>query len=585
MAFDKYVKVKGSERKPLPGATQTGSVDPNEVMQVTLTLRPKAGGPKPVPLDKLIASGQRLSRDEYETKYGADPADVRKVAAFAGTQGLAVAQVNLAARSVALTGKCADFEKAFQVQLARYDYKGCSYRGRAGAVSIPSELNGIVTGVHGLDTRPQAQAHFRIAAAGNASSIAVLPATSFTSLQIAKAYGFPTTVNGKGQTIGIVELGGGFTQSDLNTYFSGLNISPAPTVVAVSVDGAQNQPTGDTSGPDTEVMLDIEVAGAVAPGARIVVYFAPNTDAGFLDAINQAATDKINAPSVISISWGGPESTWTAQSLQTYNSALQAAAALGVTVCVASGDNGSDDGVGDGLDHADFPSSSPYSLACGGTTLTLSGSSISSEVVWNGLPNDGATGGGISDTFPIPTYQANANVPPSNNPGNFKGRGLPDVAGDADPATGYLVQVDGSSFTVGGTSAVAPLWAGLLTLFNQSLGTAVGYLNPNLYQSIATIAGTFRDITSGNNGDYKAAKGWDPCSGWGSPIGAALLQALSAGTTPTPSPTPTPTPSPRPPKPPRRPRPRPRKSTTKQAPIPKPPKRGSKPPKKRHRGR
>src|SRR5208283_2151626 len=219
-------------------------------------------------------------------------------------------------------------------------------------------------------------------------------------------------------TIGIIELGGGFTPPDLNTYFSGLKISPAPTVVAVSVDGAQNQPTGDTSGPDTEVMLDIEVAGAVAAGANIVVYFAPNTDAGFLDAINQAATDTVHKPSVISISWGGPESTWTAQSLQSYNSALQSAAAVGVTVCVACGDNGSTDGVTDGADHVDFPASSPYSLACGGTTLTISGGTIASEVVWNDLASgNGATGGGISETFPIPTWQANANVPPSDNPG------------------------------------------------------------------------------------------------------------------------------------------------------------------------
>ena len=169
-------------------------------------------------------------------------------------------------------------------------------------------------------------------------------------------------------------MGGGYTQSDLNSYFSALGISPAPSVSAVSVDGGQNKPTGSTNGPDAEVMLDIEVAGAVAPGAKIVVYFAPNTDSGFLDAINQAVGDKQNNPSVISISWGGPESTWTAQSLQSYNSALQAASAVGVTVCVAAGDDGSTDGVTDGLQHVDFPASSPYALACGGTHLVGSGS-------------------------------------------------------------------------------------------------------------------------------------------------------------------------------------------------------------------
>ena len=356
--------------------------------------------------------------------------------------------------------------------------------------------------------------------------------------------------NGQGQTIGIIELGGGYTQSDLNSYFSALGISPAPSVSAVSVDGAQNQPTGSTNGPDTEVMLDIEVAGSVAPGAKIVVYFAPNTDSGFLDAINQAVGDKQNNPSVISISWGGPESTWTSQSLQSYNSALEAASAVGVSVCIAAGDDGSTDGVTDGLQHVDFPASSPYALACGGTHLVGSGSTITDEVVWNDLPSDGATGGGVSATFPLPTWQAGANVPPSVNPGNFVGRGVPDVAGDADPGTGYQVEVDGTNIVVGGTSAVAPLWAGLIACFNSRLKTSVGYFNPTLYQQVAAEAGTFHDITSGNNGDYQAGPGWDACTGWGSPNGAAILQALagtSPGPTPTPTPTPTPDPSPTPP--------------------------------------
>ncbi len=554
MAFKKYVEVAGSERKPLQGATRTGHSDPNEVMQVTLVLRQRTSGGKPIPLADLVARGQRVSREEYEARYGADPTDVHKVLAFAAQFGLALANANLPAKTVSLSGTCAAFSQAFQVQLARYNYKGGSYRVRTGAVKVPQELSAIIRSVHGLDNRPQAETHFRIGSKLSASAKPSATQASLTALQVAQAYSYPKNLNAQGETIGIIELGGGFNQSDLETYFSGLNISPAPTVVAVSVDGGQNQPTGDTGGPDTEVGLDIEVSGAIAPGANIAVYFAPNTDAGFLDAINQAVTDQVNKPSVLSISWGGPESTWTAQSLQSFNSALQAAAAVGVTVCVACGDNGSTDGVTDGLDHVDFPASSPYALACGGTTLELSGSSISSEVVWNDLSSgEGATGGGISTTFPLPSYQANAKVPPSDNPGNFAGRGVPDVAGDADPNTGYNVQVDGSSFAVGGTSAVAPLWAGLIALFNQSLGKSVGYLNPTLYQNVGEN-GSFHDITSGNNGDYSAGLGWDPCSGWGSPNGAVLLKSLSAGevappptSTSTPSPAPTPAPIPTPP--------------------------------------
>ncbi|HUI84983.1 MAG TPA: S53 family peptidase [Candidatus Binatia bacterium] len=534
MAVNRYVSIPGSEREPMAGATKTGPPDPNETMQVTLVLRPRESGGKAEPLHRLISRGERLSREEYEKRYGADPADVQKVLAFAGSFGLAASRVDLGARTVALTGTCADFCRAFQVELATYRYQGGAYRGRTGPVNIPEELGGVVLSVHGLDNRPQAKPHFRVADASRAAAAAV----SYTALQVAKAYSFPAGVNGSGETIGIIELGGGFNPSDLRTYFRDLGISPAPTVVAVSVDGGQNQPTGDPNGPDTEVGLDIEVAGAVAPGARIAVYFAPNTDAGFIDAVSQAVTDTVNTPSVLSISWGAPESSWTSQSLQSFNSALESAAAVGVTVCVAAGDNGSSDGVSDGLDHVDFPASSPYSLACGGTSLQLSGSSISSEVVWNDQPGDGATGGGVSDNFPIPSWQANANVPPSDNPGNFMGRGVPDVSGDADPATGYNVQVDGSSFAVGGTSAVAPLWAGLIALFNQSLGKAAGYVNPTLYQNIGENAGAFHDITSGNNGDYSAGPGWDPCSGWGSPNGAALLQALSGNGPPSSPPPP-----------------------------------------------
>jgi len=519
MASKKYTNIKGSERSPMRGASKAGAAEPNELMHVTVMLRAPAGGKKQPSLDKLIKSGRRLTREEYQARYGASAADIEQVAAFASEHGLTVAQVNQGARTMVLSGRCCEFAKAFQVSLDTYQYPGGSYRGRTGAVKIPAELSGVITAVHGLDNRPQAQAHFRLNEATPAAT-----AVSYTPLQIAKAYKFPSG-NGAGQAIGIIELGGGYTQSDLQTYFKSLKLS-VPRVLAVSVDGAQNQPTGDPNGPDTEVALDIEVAGAVAPGATIVVYFAPNSDSGFLDAINQAAMDAVNKPAVISISWGGPESTWTAQSLQSYNSALQAAAAVGVTVCVASGDSGSSDGVSDRKYHVDFPASSPYSLACGGTSLRLSGSNISSEVVWNGGANGGATGGGVSDTFPLPSYQSKAKVPPSANRGKFKGRGVPDISGDADPATGYRVQSDGESFAVGGTSAVAPLWAGLIALFNQALGKSLGYLNPNLYQKVATTKGTFRDITSGNNGHFKAAAGWDACTGWGSPVGTAIQSAL-----------------------------------------------------------
>jgi kumamolisin len=205
--------------------------------------------------------------------------------------------------------------------------------------------------------------------------------------------------------------------------------------------------------------------------------------------------------------------------------AFQSAAAMGVTVCVAAGDNGSTDGVTDGLNHVDFPASSPHALACGGTRLVASGSSIKSETVWNELANsEGATGGGISDFFPLPSWQDAAGVPVSANPNHNTGRGVPDVAGDADPSTGYDTLVDGQSGVIGGTSAVAPLWAALIALTNQSRNKSVGFINALLYQNTKD----FHEITSGNNGAYSAGSGWNACTGLGSPIGADVAATLDA---------------------------------------------------------
>ena len=201
---------------------------------------------------------------------------------------------------------------------------------------------------------------------------------------------------------------------------------------------------------------------------------------------------------------------------------------MGVSVCVAAGDDGSTDGVNDGLNHVDFPASSSNVLACGGTRLLASGNAITSETVWNELANkEGATGGGISDVFPLPVWQNGIGVPPSANPNHNVGRGVPDVAGDADPATGYVTLVDGQSGVIGGTSAVAPLWAGLIALINQRLGKPSGFVNALLYQS-AGAKSDFNDIISGNNGAYSAGPGWDPCSGLGSPIGTQVASALGS---------------------------------------------------------
>ncbi|HTW24793.1 MAG TPA: S53 family peptidase [Candidatus Baltobacteraceae bacterium] len=531
--YTEHVPLSGSERAPLAGAKPTAAADPSEQMQVTVLLKSKSSrearqsAVKDL-LKQAPAHRKHLSRQEFAAARGADPADIEKVTDFAHQFGLTVVSSDAAKRSVVLAGTVANFSHAFQVELRKFEHAKGSYRGRTGPVYVPKELDGTVTAVLGLDNRPVASPHFRTKKpSGTAHVQAALPPGAFPPPAVASLYDYPSNATGQGECIAIIELGGGYRAADITHYFKSLGIA-TPKVSAISVDNGQNSPTGDGSGPDGEVMLDIEVAGSIAPQAKLAVYFTPNTDQGFYDAISAALHDTTNNPSVISISWGGPESTWSQQSLTEYNTLLEDATTLGVSVCVAVGDNGSTDNVTDGLQHADFPASSPYSLACGGTKLTAANGKITSEVVWNELANgEGATGGGISAVFPKPDYQANANVPPSVNPGNFVGRGIPDVAGDADPETGYDVYVDGQATVIGGTSAVAPLWAGLIARINQLLGKPVGFLNPTLYAQPAS-AGCFHDITSGTNGAYNAGPGWDPCTGLGSPDGAAIEAILSA---------------------------------------------------------
>jgi kumamolisin len=507
------VPVEGSGRAALGGAREVGPADPNEQIRVSVYVRP--GRPLD-PVEGPAAEGRHLSREEFAQTFGADPDELAEVQRFAADNGLTVDEVDRARRVVVLSGPVGAMQEAFGVKLARYEHEQGPYRGREGAITVPASLGDIVVGVLGLDNRPVAQPHVRIAPDTVAPRADDGP---YSPVEVATAYDFPSDGDGTGECVAIIELGGGYQDSDLQTFFGNNGISE-PTIVSVGVDSATNSPGGAA---DAEVALDIEVVGAVAPGARIVVYFAPNTDQGFLDAITTAAHDTANAPSVMSISWGSAESNWTGQSLTAFDEAFHAAALMGVTVCCASGDNGSGDGVAGGLAHADFPASSPNVLGCGGTTLSATAGAITNEVVWN--DGSGATGGGISDVFDVPSYQSAAGVPPSANPGNPPrvGRGVPDVAGDADPATGYNIVLGGNTVTVGGTSGVAPLWSGLVARINSAKRASCGLINPALYASPTAV----RDITTGNNGAYAAGQGWDACTGLGTPEGTLVEQALS----------------------------------------------------------
>jgi kumamolisin len=492
-------------------ARYLGPHEGTEPMDVTIVMRHRGGQhPSPAAWPRQGA----IKREAFATQWGADPADADIIRKFASEHGLTETACALNRRVMHLRGTPQQLQQAFGVQFGRYQMpdNGPEMIGCHLPPSLPSTISPSVIAVLGLDKRPVARPHFRRPAAQ--------PSTQYTPVQVGALYQFPANLDGTGQTVAVIELGGGFTQDDFTKYMQSIGVK-APTVNVISVQGGTSQPGGDADG---EVMLDVEVIGALAPGATIALYFAPNTDQGFYEAISQAAHDTTNHPSVISISWGGPEDSWSASSLNAMQSALQDAAAMGVTVTVACGDSGFTDGESDNNPHVDFPASSPYALACGGTTLKGSGSNFSSESVWNDLASDeGATGGGVSASFALPAWQQSSKVPAGAN--NYAGRGVPDVAGDADPNTGYQVLVDGQSQVIGGTSAVAPLWAALIARFNQQLGQSLGDPHEALY-GIGVTA--FNDITQGNNGKFDATTGWDACTGLGTPKGQTLLDALAA---------------------------------------------------------
>jgi len=545
-----YVTLPKSERKMVSGARSVRPSHPDERLEISVHVRRTHGTHGATGLQP-----RNLTHKELEKNYGADSSDLAKVADFAHQHGLVVVESSAAKRLVRLSGTVKAFNEAFDVSLRHYEHANFTYRGRTGTISIPKELDGIITAVLGLDNRPFARPHFirrKPHPTGKAHPAAsAADFSGFSPVTVADLYSFPPG-DGSGQTVGIIELGGGFRPGDLQTYFNGIGITTPPTVLAFSVDHANNKP-GDSA--DGEVMLDIEVIGAIVPKATIVVYFAPNlTDADFSDAILAAVHDAVNKPSVISISWGGPEDEATGQFQEAMKTALEDAQSLNITVLVASGDNGAADmaptdannqAPWDGKAHVDFPASSPLVLACGATRIDLSGTKLAGEAAWNqgfadtdpDVNSFGSVGGGISHVFtPPPSWQASLTLPASANVGAPAGRGVPDVTGNGDPSSGYSVRVDGNTGVIGGTSAVAPLWAGLIARINQIIGKPVGFVNATLYAN----PGAFNDITIGNNRvsspggsenlGYDATPGWDACTGLGSPNGNAVLAALRTAT-------------------------------------------------------
>jgi kumamolisin len=533
-----HVPLPGSMRALLPNSHLAGAVDPSEVASITVRVR--STGDKQA-LEKRVyeQSGlplkdrTYLTREQLAQQHGATNQDLDLVEHFAQQHDLSVVHRSAAERSIVLKGKLSDLLAAFPADVQMYHHATGSYRGRQGQIHIPQPLDKIITGIFGFDTRPKRRAPRRqVAAAASGPG----GQNGVAATQFAARYNFPNqfqgkTLDGTGQTIAIIELGGGFRTSDLQVFFHEIGV-PLPSVTAISVDHAGNNPTTADS-DDGEVMLDLEVAGAVAPKAKFAVYFAPNNgDKGFLDAISAAVHDAERNPSVISISWGEPEDLIDQQGLDAYHELFTAAAAVGITVCAASGDHGTADEAAPNWDqkiHVNHPPADDMVLGCGGTQIDNG-----KDVSWNdGTPFDvnvqggggWATGGGISQRFAVPAYQARAELPASIGT-NKPGRGVPDIAMSA---TNYFTRVDRFEGASGGTSAVAPLMAALIARLNQAKQKNVGFLNPFLY---ASGQGACHDVTDGNNAikntvqGYDAGPGWDACTGLGTPDGTAILNNL-----------------------------------------------------------
>jgi hypothetical protein len=679
---DDYEPLKGSERAAPPNAKLQGPAGPDEVFSVTIVLRRRADG-EPIPDYRSFATTpfrqrRRLSPDEFAAKYGAAPGDLENVVAFASSHGLTVVEVHPARRTVVVSGTAAQFGRAFHVELGRYErplpdrlrpHRGRitrsvrfeTYRGREGAISIPTSLSGIIVGVFGLDNRTITGQNGG-QAAGDPLNTNGLTVGTVVGPDLYNFPAPPTSTPGSisQQTIGIFSPGCGYYATDLQNYFGAISptIVPIPvntgnsaveapllfstgtgsnqlvfpptsgilqgmsfvagtwanvlgdfdpeavvsdvttttteTTVDIGIWDSSTQsyapaPAGSAIGLPTivyfnphpefngvsETQMDIcisataSAASSGAAGAAVAVYLSTGDEVGWVDMINRAvhpdpddfpAGEGVSPPAVLSTSFSicrGDDPAALAASSVSQNliaavhAALQDAAIQGLTVCASSGDYGSSGGFGDMQAHVEYPASDPWVLAVGGTTL--GGNTPTSpppwvEFVWNDASEQsawwGTTGGGVSDLFEIPSYQLGVNVPNSVNGTAFPGRGVPDVAANASHNSGYLglyyLGSTGNFSLYGcGTSAAAPLWAGLIALLNANLGCPVGFLNPMLYAlgssvcnpidpSLPALTGCPVDNGNDNVPGYPAHGGWDACTGWGSPNGTAILNALQA---------------------------------------------------------
>ncbi len=556
---ERRITIRGHKPRRLPRSFKRVDIDLSEIANVTVVVRSKGSNAE---WSKLLAESisglpkdrEYLTRAELGKAWGASPAELEEVSAFGRAHGLKTVSSDSWRRCVVVSGTLAQLQKAFGVTFFGVEHPFGVFRSHRGSPQVTASVYPIVEAVLGLDNIPSAEPE--LARRGPASP------TELNLRELRKVYGFPPRYQGKGQCVAVIELGGGIRKTDYTNYFKRIGVSP-PALRVRTISGATNQPATPAAmrplaelalhGPfwpppnqpvptrvvsdqttiwTWETAMDLEIVGTLAPEATLLLLIGTDDDQGQYHAVTSALADARNAPSVISCSWSATEAGTTPVLMPVLDRWFQAAAILGVTVCYSSGDRGDGTSIYPPAPKltfvANFPGTSPYVLACGGTTLDVT---AGTETAWNqtigdGLPMQG--GGGFSEVFPRPSWQISAGIDAADwipaGATSGTGRGIPDVCAKANLDPAFCVLASGTEIPAGGTSAAAPLWAALIAVFNQALGCPVGLINPLLYEG--GLRKALRDITKGNIGHLRARKGWDPASGWGSPHGEAMLKVL-----------------------------------------------------------
>ena len=546
---DTHLELPGSRRPAPHGAIKIREVDPHAQVEVTITLR----GPALPEMGNMPA--QALSQAEIEKTWGVPLETQQKVEQILRGYGIVVHTVRQGGRSLRAHGSAAAMAAAFRPNFAIYEVPGQGQlRAREGTLMVPAELDGLISGVYGLDQRRMAHRHARSATAA-AVSVGLQP---LTPADLQSRYDFPTG-DGAGQTIAIAEFGENigngqvlppaYIDGDVAAFCAAHGL-PVPTVRLESVGlsplnkqqyetiMAQAQPAIQNLlfGQTAETMMDVEIVAGLCPKADIGIYFATWGEGGWVNLLDEVTSGTGLTPVALSISYGLYEEApdWSNGAMDSINHRLQIAAMRGITVCISSGDDGTGCGQSGKRSYVEFPASSPSVLAVGGTMLT--GQAV--EVVWWESPGrrtpkgGGSTGGGVSQLNTRPPWQPTGIK--SLNPGAPDGRVVPDVSALAG-APLYDLVLDGRPLPDGGTSASTPLWASLIARINATMpsGKRQRFLPPLLFSPAVRGAG-FRDIVSGNNASfpnpgkgYAAGPGFDAVTGLGVPSGKALAAALS----------------------------------------------------------